>query len=185
VYSATKAALESSPARGQRPSAPTEIRVNSVAPRPTRTDAAIDTLGDGVAQMGSQTPLGRTRRPAARAMLLAVISGSRAWASRFFDLSSKSGVLLPVYGVRGLRSEFGCVLPTCRPFLIAIRLGSVRNTNQAQHHGERDEHLCRNQSDPYRSLPTGHGYVGHRLSRVIVPIDRDAIRVLLELYHRP
>jgi hypothetical protein len=55
----------------------------------------------------------------------------------------------------------------------------------AQHRGERDEHLCRNQSDPERSLPTGHRYVGHRWGRVAFPIDRDATRVLLGLYHRP
>ena len=81
---------------------------------------------------------------------------------------------------------FGCVLLTCRPFLIAIRLGSAGKINEEQHRGGRDKHLCRNQSDPERSLPTGHRRsVGHRWGRIAVPIDRDATRVLLGLYHRP
>jgi NAD(P)-dependent dehydrogenase (short-subunit alcohol dehydrogenase family) len=40
-----------------------EIRVNTVAPGPTRADTAIDTFGDSVEQMGSHTPLGRTADP--------------------------------------------------------------------------------------------------------------------------
>ena len=74
---------------------------------------------------------------------------------------------------------FGCVLPTCRKFLVAVLLGSAGKKNEAEHSGGRDTHLCRNQSDPERSLPTGHRYVGHRRGRVVAPIDRDATRVLL------
>ncbi|MDT7721524.1 MAG: hypothetical protein QOE94_2535, partial [Mycobacterium sp.] len=60
VYGATTAALESHTRSWAAAFGANGIRVNSVAPGPTRTDAAIDTLDDGVEQMGSQTPLGRT-----------------------------------------------------------------------------------------------------------------------------
>ena len=39
------------------------IRVNTVAPGPTRTEGTVGTLGDGLEQLGSATPLGRTADP--------------------------------------------------------------------------------------------------------------------------
>jgi enoyl-[acyl-carrier-protein] reductase (NADH) len=54
------------------------IRVNTVAAGPTRTDAAIDTLGDGVEQMGSQTPLGRTADPREIAEAIVFLASPRA-----------------------------------------------------------------------------------------------------------
>src|SRR5258708_3012346 len=57
VYGATKAALESVTRSWAAAFGANGIRVNTVASGPTRTDAAIDTLGDGRRADGSQTPL--------------------------------------------------------------------------------------------------------------------------------
>jgi enoyl-[acyl-carrier-protein] reductase (NADH) len=54
------------------------IRVNTVAAEPTRTDAAIDMLGDGVEQLGSQTPLGRTADPREIAEAIVFLASPRA-----------------------------------------------------------------------------------------------------------
>ena len=64
VYSATKAALESFTRSWAAAFGANGIRVNTVAPGPTRTDNAVAALGDGVEQLGSATTLGRIADPA-------------------------------------------------------------------------------------------------------------------------
>jgi NAD(P)-dependent dehydrogenase (short-subunit alcohol dehydrogenase family) len=70
------------------------IRVNTVAPGPTRTDAAIDMLGDGVEQLGSQAPLGRTADPAEIAEAIVFLASPRA--------SYLTGATVPVAGGRSV-----------------------------------------------------------------------------------
>jgi NAD(P)-dependent dehydrogenase (short-subunit alcohol dehydrogenase family) len=78
VYGSTKAALESLTRSWAAAFGANGIRVNTVAAGPTRTDAAIDTLGDGVEQMGSQTPLGRTADPREIAEAIVFLASPRA-----------------------------------------------------------------------------------------------------------
>ena len=78
AYGATKAALEALTRSWAAAFGANGIRVNSVAPGPTRTDAAIDTFGDGVEQMGSQTPLGRTADPMEIAEAIVFLASPRA-----------------------------------------------------------------------------------------------------------
>jgi NAD(P)-dependent dehydrogenase (short-subunit alcohol dehydrogenase family) len=78
VYGATKAALESLTRSWAAAFGANGIRVNTVAAGPTRTNAAIDTLGDGVEQMGSQTPLGRTADPGEIAEAIVFLASPRA-----------------------------------------------------------------------------------------------------------
>ena len=78
VYGATKAALESLTRSWAAAFGANGIRVNTVAAGPTRTDAAIGALGDGVEQMGSQTPLGRTADPREIAEAIVFLSSPRA-----------------------------------------------------------------------------------------------------------
>jgi NAD(P)-dependent dehydrogenase (short-subunit alcohol dehydrogenase family) len=78
VYGATKAALESLTRSWAAAFGANGIRVNTVAAGPTRTDAAIDTLGDGVEQMGSQTPLGRAADPREIAEAIVFLASPRA-----------------------------------------------------------------------------------------------------------
>jgi NAD(P)-dependent dehydrogenase (short-subunit alcohol dehydrogenase family) len=78
VYGATKAALQSLTRSWAAAFGANGIRVNTVAAGPTRTDAAIDTLGDGVEQMGSQTPLGRTADPREIAEAIIFLASPRA-----------------------------------------------------------------------------------------------------------
>jgi NAD(P)-dependent dehydrogenase (short-subunit alcohol dehydrogenase family) len=78
VYGATKAALESLTRSWAAAFGGNGIRVNTVAPGPTRTDAAIDTLGDGVEQLGSKTALGRAANPTEIAEAIVFLSSPRA-----------------------------------------------------------------------------------------------------------
>jgi NAD(P)-dependent dehydrogenase (short-subunit alcohol dehydrogenase family) len=78
VYTATKAALESLTRSWAEAFGANGIRVNTVAPGPTRTDAAIDTLGDAVEQMGSQNPLGRAADPTEIAEAIVFLASPRA-----------------------------------------------------------------------------------------------------------
>jgi NAD(P)-dependent dehydrogenase (short-subunit alcohol dehydrogenase family) len=78
AYGATKAALESLTRSWAAAFGANGIRVNTVAAGPTRTDAAIDTLGDGVEQMGSRTPLGRTADPGEIAEAIVFLASPRA-----------------------------------------------------------------------------------------------------------
>jgi NAD(P)-dependent dehydrogenase (short-subunit alcohol dehydrogenase family) len=66
--------------------------VNTVAPGPTRTEAAIDMLGDTVEQMGTQAPLGRAAHPTEIAE--AIVFLASPWASYL------SGATVPVDGGR-------------------------------------------------------------------------------------
>jgi NAD(P)-dependent dehydrogenase (short-subunit alcohol dehydrogenase family) len=90
VYAATKAALESLTRSWAAAFGGNGIRVNTVAPGPTRTDAAIDTLGDGVEQMGSQTALGRAADPTEIAEAIVFLASPRA--------SYLTGATVPVDG---------------------------------------------------------------------------------------
>ena len=60
---AAKAALESFTRSWAAAFGANGIRVNTVAPGPTRTDSAVGTFGDAFEQLGSATPLGRTADP--------------------------------------------------------------------------------------------------------------------------
>src|SRR6476620_5418291 len=60
VVAAAKAALESFTLSWAAAFGANGIRVNTVAPGPTRTDGAVGALGDALEQLGSATPLGRT-----------------------------------------------------------------------------------------------------------------------------
>jgi NAD(P)-dependent dehydrogenase (short-subunit alcohol dehydrogenase family) len=92
VYAATKAALESLTRSWAAAFGANGIRVNTVAPGPTRTDAAIDLLGDGVEQLGSQAPLGRTADPTEIAEAIVFLASPRA--------SYLTGARVPVDGGR-------------------------------------------------------------------------------------
>ena len=63
VVAAAKAALESFTRSWAAAFGANGIRVNTVAPGPTRTDNAVAALGDGVEQLGSATTLGRIADP--------------------------------------------------------------------------------------------------------------------------
>jgi NAD(P)-dependent dehydrogenase (short-subunit alcohol dehydrogenase family) len=78
VYAATKAALESLTRSWAAAFGPNGIRVNAVAPGPTHTEMAIATFGDGVEEMGAQTPLGRTARPAEIAEAIVFLASPQA-----------------------------------------------------------------------------------------------------------
>jgi NAD(P)-dependent dehydrogenase (short-subunit alcohol dehydrogenase family) len=78
VYSATKAALESLTRSWAAAFGANGIRVNTVAPGPTRTDGAVDALGDAVEQLGSQTPLGRAADPLEIAEAIVFLASPRA-----------------------------------------------------------------------------------------------------------
>jgi NAD(P)-dependent dehydrogenase (short-subunit alcohol dehydrogenase family) len=77
-YSATKAALESLTRSWAAAFGKNRIRVNTVAPGPTRTDAVITMLGDGVEEQGSQTPLGRTADPMEIAEAIVFLASARS-----------------------------------------------------------------------------------------------------------
>jgi NAD(P)-dependent dehydrogenase (short-subunit alcohol dehydrogenase family) len=63
VAAATKAALESFTRSWAAAFGANGIRVNTVAPGPTRTGGGVGALRDGLEQLGSATPLGRTADP--------------------------------------------------------------------------------------------------------------------------
>jgi NAD(P)-dependent dehydrogenase (short-subunit alcohol dehydrogenase family) len=78
-YSATKAALESLTRSRAADFGKHGIRVNAVAPGPTRTDAVITMLGNGpVEEQGSQTPLGRTADPGEIAEAIVFLASPRS-----------------------------------------------------------------------------------------------------------
>jgi NAD(P)-dependent dehydrogenase (short-subunit alcohol dehydrogenase family) len=78
-YSATKAALESLTRSWAADFGKHGIRVNAVAPGPTRTDAVITMLGNGpVEEQGSQTPLGRTADPGEIAEAIVFLASPRS-----------------------------------------------------------------------------------------------------------
>ena len=78
VDGAAKAALESLTRSWAAAFGANGIRVNTVAPGPTRTDTAVGALGDGVEQLGSATPLGRTADPTEIAEAIAFLASPQA-----------------------------------------------------------------------------------------------------------
>ena len=78
AYSATKAALESLTRSWAAAHGANGIRVNTVAPGPTRTANALTAIGDGVQQLGSATPLGRAAEPAEIAEAIVFLASPHA-----------------------------------------------------------------------------------------------------------
>lgn len=79
VYSATKAALESLTRTWAAELSPSGVRVNTVAPGPTRTDMVLATMGEqGVAQVGATTLLGRAATPREIAEVILFLATDRA-----------------------------------------------------------------------------------------------------------
>ncbi|MEY9929786.1 NAD(P)-dependent dehydrogenase (short-subunit alcohol dehydrogenase family) [Catenulispora sp. GP43] len=79
VYSATKAALESLTRTWAAEFSPAGVRVNTVAPGPTRTDMVLSTMGeDGAAQVGKTTLLGRVAAPREIAEVVLFLASDRA-----------------------------------------------------------------------------------------------------------
>jgi NAD(P)-dependent dehydrogenase (short-subunit alcohol dehydrogenase family) len=75
---AAKAALESFTRSWAAAFGANGIRVNTVAPGPTRTDGAAGTFGDGLEQLGSATPLGRTADPSEIAEAIVFLASPQA-----------------------------------------------------------------------------------------------------------
>jgi NAD(P)-dependent dehydrogenase (short-subunit alcohol dehydrogenase family) len=79
VYSATKAALESLTRTWAAELSPSGVRVNTVAPGPTRTDMVLGTMGEqGAAQVGATTLLGRLAAPREIAEVILFLATDRA-----------------------------------------------------------------------------------------------------------
>jgi NAD(P)-dependent dehydrogenase (short-subunit alcohol dehydrogenase family) len=78
VVAAAKAALESFTRSWAAAFGANGIRVNTVAPGPTRTDGAVGMLGDGAEQLGSATPLGRTADPTEIAEAIVFLASPQA-----------------------------------------------------------------------------------------------------------
>lgn len=79
VYSATKAALESLARTWAAELSPSGVRVNTVAPGPTRTDMVLATMGEeGAAQVGATTLLGRVATPREIAEVILFLATDRA-----------------------------------------------------------------------------------------------------------
>jgi NAD(P)-dependent dehydrogenase (short-subunit alcohol dehydrogenase family) len=78
VVAAAKAALESFTRSWAAAFGANGIRVNTVAPGPVRTDTAVGTLGDGLEQLGSATPLGRTADPTEIAEAIVFLASPQA-----------------------------------------------------------------------------------------------------------
>jgi len=75
---AAKAALESFTRSWAAAFGANGIRVNTVAPGPTRTDSAIGTFGDVFEQLGSATLLGRTADPSEIAEAIVFLASPQA-----------------------------------------------------------------------------------------------------------
>ncbi|MER6208724.1 SDR family oxidoreductase [Streptomyces sp. NPDC001642] len=79
VYSATKAALESLTRTWAAEFSPAGVRVNTVAPGPTRTDMVLDTMGEENAeQFAKTTVLGRLADPREIAEVILFLASDRA-----------------------------------------------------------------------------------------------------------
>ena len=79
VYSATKAALESLTRTWAAELSPSGVRVNTVAPGPTRTDMVLATMGEqGASQVGATTLLGRMADPREIAEVIYFLASDRA-----------------------------------------------------------------------------------------------------------
>ncbi|MGW1209066.1 SDR family NAD(P)-dependent oxidoreductase [Streptomyces sp. NPDC002499] len=79
VYSATKAALESLTRTWAAEFSPAGVRVNTVAPGPTRTDMVLAAMGEeGAAQVAKTTVLGRLATPREIAEVILFLASDRA-----------------------------------------------------------------------------------------------------------
>lgn len=79
VYSATKAALESLTRTWAAEFSPAGVRVNTVAPGPTRTDMVLTALGEeGAQQVAKTTLLGRLATPREIAEVILFLATDRA-----------------------------------------------------------------------------------------------------------
>jgi len=78
VVAAAKAALESFTRSWAAAFGANGIRVNTVAPGPTRTDGAVGALGDWLEQLGSATPLRRTADPSEIAEAIVFLASPQA-----------------------------------------------------------------------------------------------------------
>ena len=77
-YSASKAALESLTRTWAAEFGPSGIRVNSVAPGPTRTEGVEAEWGETNEQLGRSMPLGRTASPDEIAQAVLFLASPRA-----------------------------------------------------------------------------------------------------------
>jgi NAD(P)-dependent dehydrogenase (short-subunit alcohol dehydrogenase family) len=78
AIAATKAALESFTRSWAAAFGANGIRVNTVSAGPTRTDGAVEMLGEGLDQLGSATPLGRAATPREIAEAIVFLGSPRA-----------------------------------------------------------------------------------------------------------
>lgn len=79
VYSATKAALESLTRTWAAEFSPAGVRVNTVAPGPTRTDMVLAAMGEeGAEQVAKTTLLGRLASPREIAEVILFLASDRA-----------------------------------------------------------------------------------------------------------
>jgi NAD(P)-dependent dehydrogenase (short-subunit alcohol dehydrogenase family) len=78
VAAAAKAALESFTRSRAAAFGANGIRVNTIAPGPTRTDADVGALSEGLEQLGSATPLGRTADPSEIAEAIVFLASPQA-----------------------------------------------------------------------------------------------------------
>ena len=78
VVAAAKAALESFTRSWAAAFGANGIRVNTVAPGPTRTGGGVGALRDGLEQLGSATPLGRTADPTEIAEAIVFLASPQA-----------------------------------------------------------------------------------------------------------
>ncbi|XUL85406.1 SDR family NAD(P)-dependent oxidoreductase [Streptomyces galilaeus] len=79
VYSATKAALESLTRTWAAEFSPAGVRVNTVAPGPTRTDMVLATVGEeGAEQFAKTTVLGRLATPREIAEVILFLASDRS-----------------------------------------------------------------------------------------------------------
>lgn len=79
VYSATKAALESLTRTWAAEFSPAGVRVNAVAPGPTRTDMVLDSVGEeGAEQFAKTTILGRLATPREIAEVILFLATDRS-----------------------------------------------------------------------------------------------------------
>ena len=79
VYSATKAALESLTRTWAAEFGPSGVRVNTVAPGPTRTDTVLAAMGEeGARQIADTTLLGRLATPREIAEVILFLATDRA-----------------------------------------------------------------------------------------------------------
>lgn len=78
VYSASKAAVESLTRTWAAEFGPAGVRVNAVAPGPTRTDGVLAEWGDTNEELGRALPLGRTAEPEEIAQAVLFLASPRS-----------------------------------------------------------------------------------------------------------